>query len=489
MEYNFAFELDRLERRGFLTTASGLALGSYLLGVSQQSALSDEPPANRQATGVKVGEVTETSAIVWMRVTASANRNEEGVLLGRREALPENRRIDQLRGACPGARGRVRLRYGLNQNFDRAQSTDWVEVTARTDYSHQFRLENLRADSTYYYAAETSGPNGRPMHASVLGRFMTGVPATSRQNVTFTVVTGQAYRDLDDRAGFHIYPAMQRLNPRFIVPTGDTVYYDNDLVLANTKELARHHWHRMYSLPRLLEFHRRVPGYWMKDDHDLYYNDCYPGMRVGRMRPLTFNDGLGLFREQVPMGQKTYRTIRWGRSLQIWLVEGRDFRSANTAPDGPNKTIWGAEQKAWLKRTLLASNAKFKVLISPTPIVGPDRGNKRDNHANRAFLTEGNEIRAWFQDNLPERFVILCGDRHWQYHSIHPETFVHEFSCGPASDRHAGGSPGRERCYHRFHRVGGGFLSASTVQRGADDHLILKFHNVQGRTVYQYQIQ
>ena len=39
------------------------------------------------------------------------------------------------------------------------------------------------------------------------------------------------------------------------------------------------------------------------------------------------------------MGERTYRTFRWGRGLQIWLVESRDFRSANTMKDGPDKTI------------------------------------------------------------------------------------------------------------------------------------------------------
>ena len=42
-------------------------------------------------------------------------------------------------------------------------------------------------------------------------------------------------------------------------------------------------------------------------------------------------------------------------------------------PDGPDKTIWGREQLAWLKESILASDAAFRVLISPTPIVGPDR--------------------------------------------------------------------------------------------------------------------
>ena len=39
---------------------------------------------------------------------------------------------------------------------------------------------------------------------------------------------------------------------------------------------------------------------------------------------------------------------------------------------------WGAEQLAWLKKTLLESQATFKVLILPTPMVGPDGPVKRE---------------------------------------------------------------------------------------------------------------
>ena len=51
-------------------------------------------------------------------------------------------------------------------------------------------------------------------------------------------------------------------------------------------------------------------------------------------------------------------------------------------PDGPTKTIWGAEQLAWLKSSLLESDATFKLLVSPTPMVGPDDLRKTDNHTN-----------------------------------------------------------------------------------------------------------
>src|SRR5207249_2014527 len=154
--------------------------------------------------------------------------------------------------------------------------------------------------------------------------------------------------------------------PKFLVPTGDNVYLDNDDFPANTVALARHHWHRMHSLPRHVAFHLQTPCYWEKDDHAAYADDCWPGRKCERMRPLTLAEGLAVFREQVPMRDKTCRTFRWGKGLQISLTEGRDLRSPNNAPDGPNKSIWGTEQKRLLMKSLLESDADFKVLISPT---------------------------------------------------------------------------------------------------------------------------
>ena len=104
------------------------------------------------------------------------------------------------------------------------------------------------------------------------------------------------------------------------------------------------------------------------------------------------------------------------RTMGVELVEGRDFRSANTMEDGPDKTIWGPQQMAWFKRTVEESDATFRILISPTPLVGPDRENKRDNHSNKAFAWEGNLLREFIasQDNM----YVVCGDRHWQYVSV-----------------------------------------------------------------------
>ena len=108
----------------------------------------------------------------------------------------------------------------------------------------------------------------------------------------------------------------------------------------------------------------------------------------------------------------------------------------------------GSEQLAWLKQTLLESDATFKILISPTPMIGPDDANqagrqaeghdtfKRDNHSNpQGFQFERDAFFDWLEENdfLDKHFYIISGDRHWQYHSIHPRGFE-EFSTGALVD-------------------------------------------------------
>jgi alkaline phosphatase D len=229
----------------------------------------------------------------------------------------------------------------------------------------------------------------------------------------------------------------------------------------------------------LLDFHRNVPSYFMKDDHDTWVNDAWPTMQSRFMGDFTFQQGVKIFPQQVPMGDKTYRTFRWGKDLQIWLVEGRDYRSANDAPDGPDKTIWGLEQMEWFKRTVLESDATFRVLISPTPVVGPDRGNKRDNHANEGFQYEGDLLREFIasQDNM----VVACGDRHWQYVSVDQVHGVKEYSSGPVSNQHAGGwSNDKLLPEHRYLNVIGGFLSITVERQGGSAVLIGRHYGVDG---------
>ena len=444
--------------------------------------------------GFSVGEVTGTSAILWTRVTASARRNETGYREPKKRTrrikvyVPSKRPLSSRQGEIDGAAGEVRVHWAEMGKANNRKTIPWVGVRADHDFTHQFAITGLKPGRTYRVSVEAREKPGASIAATASGTFRTPCPPDISQDVTFTVVTGQSYWDLDDPAGYQIYPAMAKLKPHFVVPTGDTVYLDSEAPRARTVGLARYHWHRMYSLPRHIAFHRHVPGYWEVDDHDSWVDDCWPTKSAPWMLPLRFEQGFAIYREQVPIGRLTYRTIRWGRDLQIWLVEGRLYRSPNSMPDGPGKTIWGSEQLAWLKRTILASDASFRVLISPTPIVGPDRTKgKNDNHSNAAFATEGNHFRSWTKQHRLTNFFVCCGDRHWQYLSVDPATGLREFSCGPASNEHAGGTPGRNPKIQPFHRVKGGFLSVQVARKQGRPAILFRHHGVRGQVFNEYR--
>lgn len=479
----------KLSRRSFVARSTAAAAGSFLTAKLGELAASAEVTGTRQAMGVKVGELTDHSAIVWMRQTANATRNQTGQkIVGKVGKNPKEvtAPVSELHGACPGAPGQLRFRYGTREDLSGAQTTPWIDATAQNDFTHEFEIKSLKPDTVYHYAAETAGDGGKTKHVPLLGRFQTAPAKSQPSNFTFCVITCQGYHDMDHEDGFHIYPAMQKLNPRFTAFMGDNVYYDSDEPRATSLELARYHWQRMYSMPRHVELLRNTGSYWAKDDHDTWDNDSWPSMKTRRMGQFTFEEGRHEFLQQAPIGDSIYRTFRWGRDLQIWFTDGRDFRSPNNMKDGPEKSIWGSEQKAWLKRTVKESDATWKILISPTPIVGPDRGNKNDNHANVGFTHEGDEIRHWFQQNVPDNLFVINGDRHWQYHSVHPETGLNEFSVGAASDAHASGSPGEDKTYHRFHLVKGGFLSVDLKSDNKTSKVTCRLRNVFGKPVYEW---
>ena len=77
-------------------------------------------------------------------------------------------------------------------------------------------------------------------------------------------------------------------------------------------------------------------------------------------------------------------------------MENRIYRSDNNMTDGPDKSVWGAEQKTWLKSTLAASDATFKLMVSPNPMVGPDDARKYDPHTSfGGFRHERDEFFKW----------------------------------------------------------------------------------------------
>lgn len=395
------------------------------------------------AQGEMAGEVTASGVILQSRLTASDGPRD---------------------GDVPGASGMACFEYAETADFVGALKTGWLKAEAEKDFIVRTRVGGLKAGARYFYRL-VYGPTESETRTGPVRSFKTLPGEKSDAEVSFVVVTGMNYSPFmssrsnggakatatpeDKRLGYPAMEVMRKLKPDFFVGTGDNVYYDNPAKpAARTLPELRRKWHEQFVLPRLVAFFGETAAYWEKDDHDFRYNDCDLASEKEPLPDL----GIRTFLEQVPLADPddakplSYRTHRVNRHLQLWFTEGRDYRSPNKEPDGPDKTLWGRDQREWLKRTLLASDVTWRVLISPTPMVGPDDAYKSDNHVNpKGFRQEGEAFFQWLKENRVANLFVICGDRHWQYHSIHPSGYE-EFSCGALCDENSrlGRAPGNK---------------------------------------------
>ncbi len=446
-----------------------------------------------QTTGIRILEVHQDRATVWARTTryslatledrpplrfelpaASGKQNQ-------RPILPEDG-VAGLPFAVPGIEGELRVRFRTGRSA--WQFTPWRLTAGDTDWSERFELTGLIPATQYDIQVEARpvGSDGNPTSTNS-GSFKTLPKAESESDFRLAVSTCQEFEDRDGPFGFELYRTISSRDTDAFIHAGDVVYYD---AKARSVELAHFHWQRTYCLRTLVQFHRSMPSYFLKDDHDTYVNDSWPGQYHAWTEAFRFEDGQRIFKEQTALPDPAYRTIRLGRHLQVWMLEGRDYRVANDLPDGPEKTIWGEAQWDWLRDTFAASDATHRVVVSPTPIVGPDRPRKNDNLSNQGFSHEGRLARE-FLGGWPNTHVV-CGDRHWQYHSIDPATGLHEFSVGPASDRHAGGwNPDEfQEGVHQFLRVGGGYLEIDLTHTDGEPSLTFRHLDTQGNLMHEH---
>ncbi|MEM7773528.1 MAG: alkaline phosphatase D family protein [Cyanobacteria bacterium P01_A01_bin.37] len=455
-----------------------------------------------------VGEVTQQSALFHARLSKTGKIRLRNV---------------------KGKTGVAAIALSTKPTMIQAVRTEWETAIPEHDHIVKFSVTGLEPATRYYYKL-LSGDDASAVEAGPLGTFETLAPPGLSQSTQFVVVSCMnrfAYKIFpgSEKEGFPALETIQKQAPNFVVFTGDNVYYDTPYSnRAKTLKSMRRKWHRQFSTERFARLFQSTSTYWEKDDHDYRFNDADPFDVIEPSHEL----GVSVFREQVPVvdpsdpNAVTYRTHRMNDWVQIWLLEGRDYRSPNTQVPGPTKTMWGDVQKEWLKQTLKASNVPFKVIISPTPMVGPDdtrvatQGGvfaplfggkapgqddtiKRDNHTNiLGFRQERDAFFKWLNDQGFQQgeVFIVCGDRHWQYHSIHPFGFD-ELSCGALLDANSRGGrrPGEsdstdpdgtiQQPYLQT-KKSGGFLSVSVQPTTADAASItFDFFNRSGESNYQ----
>jgi alkaline phosphatase D len=393
--------------------------------------------------GVVVGEVTARSAVLWARADRAATLNV------------------RLSG---GAHGSIRA----------------VSVEAVDDFTGRVSLSGLHPGMVYDYRVWFSlGAPGKDRGPVVLGSFRTppADDAASMVRLAFGGdVAGQnVCRDAEE--GLPIMDTIRAWRPDVFVGLGDMIYadnacesmgrYGNDQVggLGIAVDLLGFWEHWRYNRAdgasqRLLGMTSYV-GIW--DDHEVV-NDFGPLTDAPSTPPYTgvhlLPIGLDAFLDYTPISAmpaaRLYRSFRWGKHLELFVLDTRRYRDANFAPDSAAqpKTMLGRQQLAWLKEGLARSDATWKVIVSSVPMsipTGFPLTNGRDGWANfdqtTGFERELLDILRFMKKQGIKNAVWITTDVHFaeafRYRPFaeEPSFTVHELATGPLN---AGIFPNRD---------------------------------------------
>jgi alkaline phosphatase D len=171
------------------------------------------------ATGIKIGEVTDQSALVWARLTRRAERNPaDGPIVRieyekdnakRRERavsgifFPDGKTVADLREGAPGADGDVRVLWKTESDSE-WQKTTWRPVRSLRDFTRQFALDDLQPATKYVVRVESRGVDKQP-GATIDGKFRTAPKSNDSGRVVFAAATCFGNDDYDSPQGFKVY--------------------------------------------------------------------------------------------------------------------------------------------------------------------------------------------------------------------------------------------------------------------------------------------
>jgi len=381
--------------------------------------------------GIASGDITNESAVIW----SHSNQGE----------------------------AQMHIEYDTNSNFSYPKSINAATLTNQTtDYTVHVKLEGLNPDTFYYYRVWFSIPSSSQTDKNdsltsdiLTGSFRTApdpsLPTTKPISFIFAAdLGGQKHCRQIDTGGYFIFENMKELSPDFFIANGDMIYgadkcpvhgpsddwknipgnfsgiADSNINwtdIDQVRDTYLKHWQYNRADPYFQDFLQNTSMYSQWDDHEVIndfgalwpYWNSFNKDREGY--PNIVNEGREAFFNYSPIDRnlndknRIYRSFNWGPNLDLFILDGRSYRSPNSMADTPenNKTLLGNKQPQWLEQSLKNSSATWKVISSDIPISVPTGANAsilgRDGWAN------GNETnfssKTGFERELRQLLKIL----------------------------------------------------------------------------------
>ncbi|MCP4572743.1 MAG: hypothetical protein GY838_10365 [bacterium] len=360
--------------------ALGLGLLALVAGVA--AAADATAPATASLThGPTVGGVTESRAQLWVR----------------------------LDGPAP-----VAFRYGTDPALARFSVSTTAATVAEQDFTARVIIEPLQPDVLYYYAPVVAGKVAlQPPYP----RFRTAPTVDESAEFTFVYLTD--FQNPNSGGRVETFRSAAACDPAFAILGGDFDHRNPgrakngpertlEDIRERTRTMYRENLQRgMSRRTDLVDYILRrgsIAHFW--DDHDFCCNGSDGTYHAKHLALRIYDEYFPGFARPAPE-EGIYQTWRWGQ-VQFFLLDGRFHRTPRDAP-AADKTLLGAEQKAWLKRELLASTAVWKILLTGS-VFNPTVKCGADNWCD--YRHEGRELTDFINHHEVRNVVLMSGDLH-----------------------------------------------------------------------------
>lgn len=366
--------------------------------------------------GVLSGSPLPTAVVLWTRVKAAADATVEVVTEVSRTA-----------------------------DFDDVVLTRTTKAKPADDHCIHVDATDLDPGTWYFYrfrAGDNTSPVGRTRTAPKAGAAVDAahIAFFSCQRYTHGWFTSHGHlaqeQDLD-----------------LVISLGDYVYNDShadditveDRLDPTPEAVDRQTFRGKYELyrsdPDLQAMHAAAPLVCVPDNHD---------GRTGPWEDPDFAEGaIATYFERMPVRRneqepdRIYGSFSWGKLFELWMLDLRQYRtriegedmvdtSVDDSPWDPSRTTLGAEQKQWLKDSLVGSKAAWRI-IGSSMMFTPSRITDKDDVATRAddpdrplnagsyinvsqwdgYQAERRELLEHLNDHGITDTIVLSGDMHW----------------------------------------------------------------------------
>jgi alkaline phosphatase D len=342
------------------------------------------------------------------------------------------------------------LEVASDKHFKKVVTQKQVKAKKNDDFTVHERIGGLTAGSEYFYRFETKRKESR------VGRFRTLPPADSKDPLKLAYFSCQDYE-----AGYYnAHAALAKEDLDLVIFLGDYVYEhtyypgpadrvdktgpnkDGDV---QTLDEYRQKYRFYQSDPDLQDLQASHAFVSVWDDHEVEDNYAGNGADSKQTDPNFENDnktprrvpieqrrknGYKAFFESMPRIRKhgdrnrIYGSVRIGNTAELFLTDQRQYRDPQPCGDAlltpcpdddtPGRTMLGDTQKAWFKKALPASSAKWKLWGSEVMLMALDL--PKGQHVNPdqwdGYGAERKEVLESFVAAGVTNLTALTGDIH-----------------------------------------------------------------------------